>query len=229
MHETRLFKASEATLALVYLKVTGFDATDTQQNHSRDFLLIQCPKKRNQIPLKMQCRHFLMTFPFLGSQNIQKPQWGRISKEVLSQDFSYRREAVIPSLLSEAQQFYGLLTPLSNRHTFFIFTNKLCISTTKKKWKSSVAFPWISPPCFQCLELQRCACQLIQELTHHTDCSPPHPQHRKGLSQGLAKPSQGAAPPGTPCTAPLLVCEETQSSSFASPTILLVTSLCVEG
>lgn len=72
-HETkqRLFKASEAWLALVHWEVTGFDAclrqSNTHQDHNRGFLLIQHPKKflkRNQVPLKMQCRHFLMTLPF---------------------------------------------------------------------------------------------------------------------------------------------------------------------
>lgn len=71
-------------------------------------------------------------------------------------DCSYRREAIIPSLLSKAQQFYGLYTPLSNRHTFFYFHKQalhqyhqeetklertVLSQRTGHKGQSSVAFP----------------------------------------------------------------------------------------
>lgn len=106
-----MFKASEATLALVHREVTEFNAKlkQTHQNHGRGFLLTRCPKEipqKESNPIENVMQAFSNDFSiFVYLMAHTEALLRGISKEVLGQDCSYRREAIIPSLLSKAQQF----------------------------------------------------------------------------------------------------------------------------
>lgn len=111
--------------------------------------------------------------------------------------------------------------PLSSRRIFFIFTNKLCISITKKKrnqkelfcpreldTKTRVQLHFhefnllaFSVSCWRHV----CASWLMNLPT--TDCSPllTHSTGKGSLRNSLAKPGEDAAPPGTPCTVAISV------------------------
>lgn len=142
-----------------------------------------------------------------------------ISKEVLSQYCSYRKKLLFKAcFLKHNSSKDTLYTPLSNRHTFFIFTNKLCISITKKKWNQKELF------CPTELDMKTkvqwhfhefhllafsvsswrgvCARWFMNTPPHRLFPPSPTCTEKGSLRGSSAKPSQDAAPAGTPCTAP---------------------------
>ena len=103
-------------------------------------------------------------------------------------------------------------------------------TTLSQRIRHEDQIPWISPLCFPCLKPKRCACLLIHK--HTTTLTVPFltTGTATGCLRGLpANPSQGAAAPGTHCTAPSWSVRKPQPDSFTSHTILLVTSPSVEG
>lgn len=156
-----------------------------------------------------------------------------INKEVLSQDCSYRREAIIHSLLSKAHSFKSFTHPyLTN--ICFIFINKLFIGIAKQKWKQKEL---LCPRESDTKAKVQWRFREFHQLASHVSSrrgvracwfinTPPHSLFpssltctAKGCPSGLlVNPSQGAADPGTPRTAPSWsVRKPNQSASHPTP------------
>lgn len=163
-----------------------------------------------------------------------------ISKEVLSQYCSYRKKLLFKACFLKHNSFKDFTHPyLTDIHFLFSQTSFASVSPRRNETRKnySVLENWTWRPKFGGISMNFTSLLSVSRAGevfvpgdswthHHTDCSLPPPHAQKRALSGVPRQS---------CTCwntlhcPISVCEETQSSSFASPTILLVTSLSVEG
>lgn len=240
---------AKAWLALAHWEVTGFDASlrqsNTPQDHNRPHPAPKEIPQKESSPIENAMQAFSNDFAiFIYLMAHTEGLVREISKEVLSQDCSYGKKLLFKACFLKHNSFKNFTCPYLTDIHFFIFTNKLCISITKKKWNQKELF------CHRELDLKTkvqwhfhefhllafsvsswrgVRARWFMNIPPH-QLLPPSPTctEKGSLRASSAKPSHGAAPARTPCTAPSRS-EETQLFSFASPTILLVTSLSVEG